>query len=44
MNVHKNLFAPLASDLLTKLAERFFSEFHGEHILLNLKKKVIAKN
>ena len=43
--VHKNLFAPHATDLLQKMAESLLSNFPRKRILLKLKtKKIIMKN
>ena len=42
--IHKNLFVPQARDLLEKLAEILFYNFHLEHTLLKLKTKKLLRN
>ena len=39
INIHKNLFASQAHDLLEKLAEILLYNFHREHFLLKMKTK-----
>ena len=44
MYINKNLFAPHASDLLEKLAESLFYNFHRDNVSLKLKvKKLLQK-
>ena len=41
--MHKNLFVPQAQDLLEKLGEILLYNFHCQHILLQLKTKMLLQ-